>query len=68
MTDKRVEYLETITKDEGGGAEMITPSKEGSEGECGKRVEVDCSSDILMAFLNTDTCVRGWKSLSLSEA
>ena len=34
---------------------MITPSKEGSEEECGTRVEVGMNSDISERFLNTDT-------------
>jgi len=41
------------TKEEG-GAEMITPSKEGSMRECGTRVEVGLNSDIPQRFLNTD--------------
>ena len=44
-----------VSTEEEGGAEMITPSKEGSMRECGTRVEVRLNSDILELFLNTDT-------------
>ena len=54
LTDKRVEYLDSRGVVRGGGAEMITPSKEESKEECGTRVEVSSNSDILELFLNTD--------------